>query len=101
MTARDPLKPAAPPQAGEPGTVAVTVGEGPAQATYRPDLEITERIRRTHQRIEVTQKQFDIINSKLSALLAMKQDLEERLQRAHDALADLEKQRLEVNAGLN
>jgi NitT/TauT family transport system ATP-binding protein len=37
VSAKEPLKPPASPQAGEPGTVAVTVGEGPAQATYRAD----------------------------------------------------------------
>lgn len=39
MTAKDPGKPATNPQAGEPGTIAVTVGEGTAQASYRPDLK--------------------------------------------------------------
>ena len=35
----DPAVPSARPQAGEPGTIAVTVGEGVAQATYRPELK--------------------------------------------------------------
>jgi ABC-type nitrate/sulfonate/bicarbonate transport system ATPase subunit len=39
MTAKDPVAPAAAPQVGEPGTVAVTVGEGTAQGTYRSDLK--------------------------------------------------------------
>jgi ABC-type nitrate/sulfonate/bicarbonate transport system ATPase subunit len=39
MTAKDPVKPLAAPQAGEPGTIAVTVGEGAAQASYRPELK--------------------------------------------------------------
>ena len=39
MSAKDQGKPQAAPQAGEPGTVAVTIGEGAAQATYRPDLK--------------------------------------------------------------
>ena len=39
MTAKDPGKPATNPQAGEPGTIAVTVGEGTAQASYRPELK--------------------------------------------------------------
>ena len=39
MTAKDPARPSAALQAGEPGTIAVTVGEGTAQATYRPELK--------------------------------------------------------------
>ena len=35
----DPAVPSARPQAGEPGTIAVTVGEGVAQATFRPELK--------------------------------------------------------------
>ena len=35
----DPAVPPARPQAGEPGTIAVTVGEGVAQATFRPELK--------------------------------------------------------------
>ena len=37
------------------------------RATYRPDLEVSERIKRYQKRIEVTQRQFDIISSKLTA----------------------------------
>lgn len=39
MSAKEPAAPPLVPQAGEPGTVAVTVGEGPAQSSYRPDLK--------------------------------------------------------------
>ena len=39
MTVKDPKVPGALPQAGEPGTIAVTVGEGTAQASYRPELK--------------------------------------------------------------
>jgi NitT/TauT family transport system ATP-binding protein len=39
VTAKDPVAPAAVPQAGEPGTVAVTIGAGTAQASYRPELK--------------------------------------------------------------
>ena len=39
MTARDPKLPTAAPQTGEPGTIAVTIGEGAAQGTYRPELK--------------------------------------------------------------
>lgn len=68
------------------------------RATYRPDLEIDERLKRNAKRIEVTQHQFDIINSKLTALEDMKKDLEEKLQRAYTVRKDLEKQRDEVVA---
>lgn len=39
MTAKDPAAPVPVPQAGELGTVALTIGEGTAQASYRPDLK--------------------------------------------------------------
>ena len=39
MSTQDPSIPSPRPQAGEPGTIAVTVGEGVAQATYRPELK--------------------------------------------------------------
>lgn len=60
------------------------------RATYRPDLEVSERIERFHKRIEVTQRQHDIISSKLTSMLEMKKDLEERLARYHKTLEELE-----------
>jgi NitT/TauT family transport system ATP-binding protein len=39
VTSKEPVAPPTAPQAGEPGTVAVTIGEGAAQASYRPDLK--------------------------------------------------------------
>lgn len=60
------------------------------RATYRPDLEVGERIKRFHKRIEVTQRQFDIISSKLTAMIEMKKDLEERLERYHKTVSELE-----------
>lgn len=39
MTPKDPPVPGIVPQAGEPGTVAVTIGDGVAQATYRSELK--------------------------------------------------------------
>ena len=42
MSGKDPVAPPPAPQAGEPGTVAVTVGQGPAQASYRPELKSKE-----------------------------------------------------------
>ena len=60
------------------------------RATYRPDLEVTERIKRFEKRIEVTQRQFDIISSKLTTMIEMKKDLEERLERYHKTVSELE-----------
>jgi MerR family transcriptional regulator, repressor of the yfmOP operon len=60
------------------------------RATYRPDLEVGERVKRFNKRIEVTQRQFDIISSKLTAMIDMKKDLEERLIRYHKTLSELE-----------
>jgi DNA-binding transcriptional MerR regulator len=67
------------------------------RATYRPDLELPERIERAKKRIEVTQRQHDIIGHKLVAMEEMKRDLEERLERVRGNLADLEKQLSEAN----
>ncbi|MEO5761754.1 MAG: ABC transporter ATP-binding protein [Vicinamibacteria bacterium] len=39
MSAKDPVAPAQAPSVGEPGTVAVTIGSGTAQASYRPELK--------------------------------------------------------------
>jgi len=39
MSGPETERPAGTPQVGEPGTVAMTIGEGVAQATYRPDLK--------------------------------------------------------------
>ncbi len=60
------------------------------RATYRPDLEVGERIKRFEKRIEVTQRQFDIISSKLTAMIEMKKELEERLTRYHKNRSELE-----------
>src|SRR3954469_10361764 len=37
------------------------------KATYRPDLEVEERVERVNKRIGVTKRQFEIIDSKLTA----------------------------------
>jgi DNA-binding transcriptional MerR regulator len=63
------------------------------RATHRPDLEPEERIDRLRKRIEVTKRQDAIISAKLEAMLEMKKELEEKLGRWHDIMADLEKQR--------
>jgi DNA-binding transcriptional MerR regulator len=62
------------------------------RATARPDLSVGERIERTKKRIEVTQRQYDIISTKLTAMEEMKRDLEERLERNRNNLAELEQQ---------
>lgn len=60
------------------------------RASYRPDLDTDERITRLGKRIEVTKRQHDIISSKLVAMIEMKADLEEKLERAQKTLAELE-----------
>ena len=59
------------------------------RATYRPDLEIPERIARFEKRIEITERQQSIINTKLAAMNDMKKDLDERMERYHKNLAEL------------
>jgi DNA-binding transcriptional MerR regulator len=61
-------------------------------ATFRPDRPVEERITRLSRRIEVTQRQFDIINTKLTAMQDMRADLEERLARYHKTLGELKEQ---------
>jgi chromosome segregation ATPase len=65
-------------------------------ATFRPDRPVEERIQRVGRRIEVTQRQFDIINSKLTAMQEMRKDLEEKLERYHQVVNDLEAERAGV-----
>ena len=62
-------------------------------ATYRPDRPVEERIERVSKRIEVTQRQFDIISQKLDAMVEMRKDLQEKLQHYRDVFAGLEKER--------
>ncbi|HLF76761.1 MAG TPA: MerR family transcriptional regulator [Dehalococcoidia bacterium] len=68
-------------------------------ATYRPDLEVAERIQRLQKRIAVTQRQSDIISTKLAAMEEMKQEVDEKLERFRARLTDLEKRRDEVASG--
>ena len=70
------------------------------KATFRPDLNIEERITLNDKRIAVTQRQYDIINSKLDALVEMKKDLEAKLQRARSLQEELKGQVAEVKAAL-
>ena|SRR5688572_4563762 len=67
------------------------------RATFRPDLEVPVRIARLRKRIEVTERQHNIISGKLEAMEEMKRDLEDRLERNHASLAELETQ-LELQA---
>jgi DNA-binding transcriptional MerR regulator len=63
-------------------------------ATYRPDRPVEERIQRVAKRIEVTQRQFDIISAKLDAMVEMRKDLQEKLERWHGVVTDLENERV-------
>jgi DNA-binding transcriptional MerR regulator len=66
------------------------------RATYRPDLDVPERIERLTKRIEVTQRQYEIISHKLVAMEEMKRDLEEKLERNRATLTELQAQLEEV-----
>ena len=61
-------------------------------ATYRPDRPVDERIQRVTKRIEVTQRQFDIISAKLDAMQEMRKDLEKKLEHWREVIVELEKQ---------
>ena len=63
-------------------------------ATYRPDLDLEDRIHRVQKRIGVTQRQHDIISAKLKAMVEMKKDLDEKLERYNQRLAELEEMRV-------
>jgi len=67
-------------------------------ATYRPDLDLPERIERVTKRIEVTKRQSAIISTKLAAMEEMKKEVDEKLVRFRTRLADLEKRRDEVSS---
>lgn len=69
------------------------------RATYRPDLDVEQRIARLVQAIAVTERQFEIIGAKVNALLEMKKDLETKLQRYKTAVADLREQLEKDNSG--
>jgi DNA-binding transcriptional MerR regulator len=71
---------------------------GELDATFRPDRPVEERIQRVGRRIEVTQRQYDIIASKLTAMAEMKTDLEAKLTRWREVIADLEKERAGAKA---
>jgi DNA-binding transcriptional MerR regulator len=62
-------------------------------ATYRPDRPLDQRIQRVTRRIEVTQRQFDIISTKLQAMEEMREDLEAKLARYREVVAELENEK--------
>ncbi len=68
------------------------------RATFRPDLDIEERVRRVTRRLEVTERQHQIITAKMDAMLDMKRELEEKVLRTRSTLADLEKERKKLPA---
>jgi DNA-binding transcriptional MerR regulator len=61
-------------------------------ATYRPDRPVEERMLRINKRIEVTKRQFDIISTKLDAMIEMRKDLEEKLAHYEKVYDDLKSQ---------
>jgi DNA-binding transcriptional MerR regulator len=65
-------------------------------ASFRPDLEVPERIARVTKRIELTSRQIDIISTKVAAMAEMQKDLKEKLARYEGRLEDLRKQAAEV-----
>jgi DNA-binding transcriptional MerR regulator len=68
------------------------------KATFRPDRPLEERIQRVGRRIEVTQRQYDIIASKLTAMQEMRADLEEKLAHYKEVRAKLEAELASANA---
>jgi DNA-binding transcriptional MerR regulator len=69
------------------------------RASYRPDLDTEERIKRLVKAIEVTERQYAIIGTKVDALIEMKADLEAKLQRYRGWIADLRETLEKDNAG--
>ncbi len=69
------------------------------RATYRPDLDIEERKSRIRKAIGVTERQHEIIDTKVMSLLEMKADLETKLQRYRDYLKNLEEESRKAAAG--
>ena len=61
------------------------------RATYSPDLDAEERIARLMKAIEVTERQYEIIGTKVGALIEMKADLEAKLERYRGHVIDLRK----------
>jgi DNA-binding transcriptional MerR regulator len=60
------------------------------RATYRPDRPLEERIERVTKRVQVTNRQVQIVKTKLEAMVEMQSDLEAKLERAKKLLIELE-----------
>lgn len=58
-------------------------------ATYRPDRPVEERRERIAKRIEVTRRQYNIISTKLDAMVEMRKDLEEKLKHYDEVMEGL------------
>jgi len=71
--------------------------KGELNATYRPDRPIAERIERITKRIEVTERQRNIIGAKMEAMREMQADLDVKLKRYRATLAELEREGAEVS----
>jgi DNA-binding transcriptional MerR regulator len=69
------------------------------RATYRPDLDAEERIARLVKAIEVTERQVEIIGTKVNSLLEMKADLDAKLERYRGWVNDLREALAKENAG--
>lgn len=69
------------------------------RATYRPDLDAEARITRLVKAVEVTERQSEIIGTKIDALLDMKTDLESKLQRYKTWISELREALEKENSG--
>lgn len=58
--------------------------------TYRPDMDLAERVRRMERAVEVTEKQHQIIGQKVDSLLEMKKELEGKLAHYQTIIKDLQ-----------
>jgi len=63
-------------------------------ATYRPDRPVEERIERISKRIEITRRQYNIISTKLDAMVEMRKDLEEKLKHYDEVMDNLGKEQV-------
>jgi DNA-binding transcriptional MerR regulator len=67
------------------------------RAEYRKDAEVDEKLEHIHRARVITEAQRAIIQQKLEQLLAMKDQLEKRLQNYHTWQANLEAKRRETS----
>src|SRR5438552_7594232 len=54
------------------------------RATYRPDLSPSERLQRLSHLHQITERQREIIEHKIAALLEMKNDFDQKIDRYQD-----------------